>query len=44
MNKNLSNYLINSIVKDEYYSLYSIIYNPEHILNHTFKKLNIYNI
>ena len=34
MNKNLSNYLINSIVKDEYYSLYSIIYNSEHILNH----------
>lgn len=44
MNKNLCNYLINTIVKDEYYTLYSIIYNSEHVLNHTFKKLNIYNI
>ena len=44
MNKNLSNYLINTIIKDEYYTLYLIIYNSEHVLNHTFKKLNIYNI
>ena len=45
MNKNLCNYLIDTIwTQDEYYNLYSIIYNSEHILNHTFKKLNIYNI